>query len=154
MKKYSFTPHQIARRRVKRSTVPWSAPTDPNYKSQWHLHYTTSVTDTNINVESVWQTGIYGDGVTVGIVDDGIDPNASDIQKQYSGALSYDYNFYDNDPTPYSWDVHGTEAATVASGSMNNNFCGVGVAPHSQSVGIRLLAPRCFRFTRSRSFIS
>ncbi len=62
-----------------------------------------------------------------------------DIRANYNPRGSTDINFHKSDPTPYSYDSHGTSAAGCASAAANN-VCGVGTAPNSQVSGIRLIA--------------
>jgi len=126
---------QKPRLRVKRSLQL----NDRLYNLQWHLHGSTSI---NINVEAVWKRGITGSGVTIGIIDDGVDYRHPDLKNNYSGRGSYDFNGEDSDPLPYEWDVHGTAAAGVAAAE-SNDWCGVGAAPDATLSGIRLIASPC-----------
>jgi furin len=63
--------HQIKRKRVKRY---YTSPTDIKWSQQWSLK-NTGQTDgpsgLDLNVEGAWMQGYTGEGVVVGVVDDG-----------------------------------------------------------------------------------
>ncbi|KAM4565754.1 proprotein convertase subtilisin/kexin type 7 [Odontesthes bonariensis] len=115
---------------------------DPNYPKQWHLHNDIN-RDMDINVTGVWERNITGQGVTVVVVDDGVEHTHQDIHLNYSPEGSYDLNSNDPDPMPHS-DVHGdnhhgTRCAGEIAAVPNNSFCAVGVAYGSKVAGIRVL---------------
>ncbi|TDH15115.1 hypothetical protein EPR50_G00028370 [Perca flavescens] len=115
---------------------------DPNYPKQWHLHnYRNKGMD--INVTGVWEHNITGQGVTVVVVDDGVEHTHQDIQPNYSAEGSYDLNSNDPDPMPHpdiqSDNHHGTRCAGEIAAVPNNSFCAVGVAYGSKVAGIRVL---------------
>ncbi|XP_032362407.1 proprotein convertase subtilisin/kexin type 7 [Etheostoma spectabile] len=115
---------------------------DPNYPKQWHLHnYLNKGMD--INVTGVWERNITGQGVTVVVVDDGVEHTHQDIQPNYSAEGSYDLNSNDPDPMPHpdiqSDNHHGTRCAGEIAAAPNNSFCAVGVAYGSKVAGIRVL---------------
>lgn len=112
-----------------------SIASDPLYGSQWHLHGNANA----INVENAWRQHITGRGVTVAIVDDGVQVRHPDLDVDMS--VSHDFNNRrGNDPSPYTTDGHGTSAAGVCCAKRNNAQCGSGVAPDSTLVGLRLIA--------------
>lgn len=114
---------------------------DPIYFKQWHLEntgQTGGVAGMDVNVVPVWDMGIFGTGVTVGIVDDGLQFLHPDLQPNYYPLLSFDVNDDDLDPTPARGDYHGTAVAGVV-GARDNNFGVRGVAPRSLLAGLRLL---------------
>ncbi|CAM4558936.1 unnamed protein product [Leuciscus chuanchicus] len=125
-------------RRSKRSL----AFNDPRYPSQWHLH--NDVKDgMDINVTGVWERNITGAGVTVVVVDDGVQHTLEDIQPNYSPEGSYDLNSDDPDPMPHpdghSDNHHGTRCAGEIAAVSNNSYCAVGVAYGGRVAGIRVL---------------
>ncbi|XP_036393111.1 proprotein convertase subtilisin/kexin type 7 [Megalops cyprinoides] len=125
-------------RRAKRSL----AFNDPKYPKQWHLHNELRV-GMDINVTGVWERNITGTGVTVVVVDDGVQHTLQDIQPNYSPEGSYDLNSNDPDPMPHPDDRsdnhHGTRCAGEIAAAPNNSFCAVGVAYGSRVAGIRVL---------------
>ncbi|MED6243992.1 Proprotein convertase subtilisin/kexin type 7 [Ataeniobius toweri] len=115
---------------------------DPNYPKQWHLHNKLN-RGMDINVTGVWEHNITGQGVTVVVVDDGVQHTHQDIQLNYSPEGSYDLNSNDPDPMPHpdlhSDNHHGTRCAGEIAAVPNNSFCAVGVAYGSKVAGIRVL---------------
>ncbi len=133
-------------RKTKRFT-----PNDPRYawsnsntSYQWHLNNTGqngSIVGHDINVASVWEDYL-GSGVTIGIVDDGLEVAHPDLAANVNTAIDHDWN--DNspdDPTPKrSSDDHGTSCAGVAAARGNNSIGLTGAAPQASLVGLRLIA--------------
>ncbi|RXN13270.1 pro convertase subtilisin kexin type 7-like protein [Labeo rohita] len=115
---------------------------DPKYPSQWHLHNDVKH-GMDINVTGVWERNITGVGITVVVVDDGVQHTLADIQPNYSPEGSYDLNSNDPDPMPHpdshSDNHHGTRCAGEIAAVSNNSFCAVGVAYGSKVAGIRVL---------------
>uniref|UniRef100_A0A9J7ZQ40 Proprotein convertase subtilisin/kexin type 7 n=2 Tax=Cyprinus carpio TaxID=7962 RepID=A0A9J7ZQ40_CYPCA len=115
---------------------------DPKYPSQWHLHNDVKQ-GMDVNVTGVWERDITGVGVTVVVVDDGIQHTLADIQPNYSPEGSYDLNSNDPDPMPHpdghSDNHHGTRCAGEIAAVSNNSFCAVGVAYGARVAGIRVL---------------
>jgi subtilisin family serine protease len=133
-------------------------PNDPLVQKQWHLKFQNqlgAVSGTDVNVESVWKypsttkfnssnatSGyIRGNGVTIGIVDDGMEWSHPDLLPNVLRSLQKDWNGKDFDPKPYfSDDNHGTACAGVAAARGNNRIGVSGVAPEANLVGMRLIA--------------
>uniref|UniRef100_A0A3Q4BTY4 P/Homo B domain-containing protein n=1 Tax=Mola mola TaxID=94237 RepID=A0A3Q4BTY4_MOLML len=115
---------------------------DPRYPKQWHLHNDLNK-GMDINVTGVWERNITGQGVTVVVVDDGVEHTHQDIQSNYSPEGSYDLNSNDPDPMPHpdsrGDNHHGTRCAGEIAAVPNNSFCAVGVAYGSKVAGIRVL---------------
>uniref|UniRef100_A0A665V4U4 P/Homo B domain-containing protein n=1 Tax=Echeneis naucrates TaxID=173247 RepID=A0A665V4U4_ECHNA len=114
---------------------------DPQYPKQWHLHNDINK-GMDINLTGVWERNITGRGVTVVVVDDGVEHTHQDIHPNYSPEGSYDLNSNDPDPMPhdvYSDNHHGTRCAGEIAAVPNNSFCAVGVAYGSKVAGIRVL---------------
>ncbi|XP_030320550.1 proprotein convertase subtilisin/kexin type 7 [Calypte anna] len=115
---------------------------DPKYPQQWHLNNRRSP-GRDINVTGVWERDVTGRGVTVVVVDDGVEHTVKDIQPNYSPEGSYDLNSNDPDPMPHpdeeNGNHHGTRCAGEIAAVPNNSFCTVGVAYGSRIAGIRVL---------------
>ena len=104
-------------------------PNDPLYNNEWHL--------TAANVQGAWNMGYSGAGVTIGIVDDGVQANHPDLNV----SATYSYDFVDNnsDPSPVlSDDNHGTAVAGVAAATGNNSLGAIGPAYNSSIAGLRV----------------
>ncbi|KPP68561.1 Neuroendocrine convertase 2-like [Scleropages formosus] len=119
---------------------------DPLFTKQWYLINTGQADGTpglDLNVAEAWELGFTGKGVTIAIMDDGIDYLHPDLASNYNAESSYDFS--SNDPYPYprytdDWfNSHGTRCAGEVSAAANNNICGVGVAYKSKVAGIRML---------------
>lgn len=136
----------LERRNVKRlipndARYAWSS-SNTNY--QWHLNNTGqngSVTGLDVNITSVWDS-YDGEGVTISIVDDGLQVNHPDLAANVNTAIDHDWNDgTPNDPTPTSsQDDHGTACAGVAAARGNNMIGVTGAAPRATLVGLRLIA--------------
>ncbi|XP_064788549.1 neuroendocrine convertase 2 isoform X2 [Oncorhynchus masou masou] len=120
--------------------------TDPLFSKQWYLINTGQADGTpglDLNVAEAWGLGYTGRGITIAIMDDGIDYLHPDLASNYNAEASYDFS--SNDPYPYprytdDWfNSHGTRCAGEVSAAANNNICGVGVAYNSKVAGIRML---------------
>ncbi|XP_076457418.1 proprotein convertase subtilisin/kexin type 7-like [Babylonia areolata] len=128
---------ETVHRRQKRSMVF----NDPAFRNQWHLvnHVETGM---DINVTGVWQRGVTGKGVTVAVVDDGLEWDNPDLHDNYNFMGSWDLNDNDPDPMPNGDKVsnhHGTRCAGEIAAVANNKVCGVGVAHEAKVSGIRVL---------------
>ncbi|TRY77950.1 hypothetical protein TCAL_06464 [Tigriopus californicus] len=113
---------------------------DPYWGNMWYLNRDNELT---MNVEQAWQEGITGRGVTVTILDDGIEKDHPDLIRNYDPLSSTDINDNDSDPNP-RYDLsnsnrHGTRCAGQVAASPNNSMCAVGVAFNAQIGGIRML---------------
>ena len=122
--------HQTKRRRYTRSA-------DPLFGRQWHLHAVAP----GLNVDELLRQGIDGTGVTIAVVDDGVEKNHPDLRHNLKLEWSHDFNGRQgSDPSPTGSDSHGTAAAGVACARRDNEVCGAGVASGANLVGIRLIA--------------
>ncbi|XP_065195045.1 furin-like [Sycon ciliatum] len=137
---------QHVQSRTKRSVV--ELPSDPMFNKQWYLHntgQTRSPAGFDHDVLPVWNQGFTGRGVTMTIVDDGVERTHPDLVDNYSKHLSHDFNNGDEDPSPRydgaGTNKHGTRCAGVAAAA-RNNICGTGVAYGSKIGGVRLLDGR------------
>lgn len=130
--------HEVqARRRRFNRTVIETLRSEPLYHDQWHLQNYFN----GANVERAWEEAdVRGAGVTVAIVDDGLQWTHPDLRTNYDAEHSWDFNHNDGDPSPDPrYDAHGTSAAGVCCAAANGH-CGVGAAPEASLVGLRLIA--------------
>lgn len=119
-------------------------PDDPLFSEQWHLRNTSQLGGAlwvDAGVSPVWDT-FEGTGITIGIIDDGVQHAHPDIQPNYNTSLDYDYNSNDSDPTPMDLteDSHGTACAGVAAARGGNGIGVTGAAPRATLTGFRLIA--------------
>lgn len=112
---------------------------DPIFNEQWHLFNAVQLGH-DINVTGVWQQGIFGEGATAVMVDDGIDMYSDDLKDNYFAQGSYDFNDNTDEPKPrLPDDRHGTRCAGEIA-AVRNGVCGVGVAYKARIGGIRILS--------------
>ena len=115
-------------------------PNDTYFPAQWYLRntgQTNGVPGTDLNVTSVWDT-YNGNGVTVAVVDDGVDVLHPDLLGNISGA-GLDIVGGDSNPTPTVNAIHGTGVAGIIAAVGNNNQGITGTAFGANIAGIRLL---------------
>lgn len=99
-------------------------PNDPQYPYAWHLP--------KIGAPSAWDSA-QGSGVTVAILDSGVDAAHPDLQ----GRLVPGRNFYDNNDDTTDLTGHGTAVAGIVAAAANN---AVGVA--SVGFGAKIMPMR------------
>ena len=118
-----------------------SAPNDPFFTQQWALSNTgQTVQNTggtpgdDIGATYAWPHST-GSGVTVAVVDTGVDSGATDLQ----GHLVGGYDFIGDDTDTQDQNGHGTHVSGIIAASQNN-FVGVsGVAPGAKVMPLRVL---------------
>jgi len=141
--------------------VSRSVPNDPLFSDQWHLLNTGQLVsqpdslDTyatwgeDIRAVEAWDTAT-GDGVVIGIIDDGVyighpDLGASGTENfdptKYSPDLSFNFNNPGFLPIPNTaTDFHGTAVAGLAAGDGDNGLGITGVAYDATLAALRLIA--------------
>jgi len=119
---------------------------DPLWNAEWYIKNTGQNDGTpglDLNVTHVWSRGITGRGVTIAILDDGVDYLHPDIAANYDPESSWDFS--GNDPYPYprwtenGFNSHGTRCAGEISAIADNGICGVGIAYNSKIAAVRML---------------
>lgn len=118
-------------------------PNDPLFFRQWHLRNTGQLgglTGVDIHAESAWARG-RGNGVVIGIVDDGLQITHPDLAPNGSDVPGWDWNDNDGDPSPgdLDLDIHGTQVAGLAAARGDNGIGVCGAAPLARLVGLRLI---------------
>ncbi|MDH2917849.1 MAG: S8 family serine peptidase [Sideroxydans sp.] len=140
---------------VSTTPVAGAVAADPLFADQWNLKNTSQVGATNvaakagedINVALAWQpaagVGVTGQGVTVAVVDDGMEAGHEDLASNVvANGLSHNYVNGSSDPTNDPADAasgHGTSVAGIIAAKRNNGLGGVGVAPNAKVSGYNLL---------------
>ncbi|VEP17726.1 putative Furin [Hyella patelloides LEGE 07179] len=113
---------------------------DPLFDLQWYLQNTGQTGGTpeaDANIVDAWSTAT-GEGVVIGIVDDGVQYTHSDLNDNYNSALSYDFQSDDSDPFPLISENHGTRVAGIAVGEGNNDLGIIGAAPDATFASLRV----------------
>jgi serine protease len=104
-----------------------SAPNDPQYSKQWHLH--------TINVEQAWDD-TKGSGITVAIIDTGVS-KVPDLAKT---EFVKGYDFVNDKENADDDNGHGTHVAGTVAQSTNNNYGVAGVAYEAKIMPLKVLA--------------
>lgn len=106
---------------------------DPLENEQWYLRQSTTVYNSNINLPNDFS--YKGRGVTIAIVDNGIDVEHEDLRDNVGyGNYSYlpsDYNFSEAD--------HGTSVAGIIAAVEGNGLGGRGIAPKATIISFNAM---------------
>ncbi|HZU86119.1 MAG TPA: S8 family serine peptidase [Anaerolineaceae bacterium] len=112
-------------------------PLDGNYPG-------TATVETNlvqVNAQQLWSLGIYGQGVTVAIMDTGVDITHPDLADQWRGGTNSWFDPYGQYSAPVdiagSESGHGTAVAGIILGR-NHSGRALGMAPQAQWIAARL----------------
>lgn len=104
-----------------------AAAQDPYAKRQWALD--------RVRAEKAWSVGGEGKGVTIAIVDSGVDLEHEDLK----GAFVEGRDFVDGDADASDEHGHGTHVAGIAAARANNAIGIAGVAPQAKIMPVRVL---------------
>ena len=118
-------------------------PSDSRFPAQWYLKnigtlFSGAVSGHDLNVVPAWDAGITGNGIRIGVIDDGFDLVHEDLSARFDTANDYDFRSNDADPSPESEDSHGTAVGGFIAASRNGLGI-VGAAYGSTLVGLRLI---------------
>ncbi|MEM9216466.1 MAG: S8 family serine peptidase [Cyanobacteria bacterium P01_F01_bin.150] len=113
-------------------------PNDPLFSQQWHLENSgdgNRQKGIDLNVLKVWPD-YTGNGVTVGIIDDGVERDHEDLTGNYeSSPEKLPQYSYERDGEPERGaDAHGTAIAGIIAAS-KNDVGGTGIAYNAKLVG-------------------
>lgn len=105
-----------------------------------------------VNANKVWEKGITGAGITVGVVDTGVDVSHPALKAAYrgtnaDGTTDHNYNFFDavqGKKEAYDDQMHGTHVAGTIAGTAVGDKGATGVAP-----GVKLIASKILSSTGS-----
>lgn len=110
-------------------------PSDPRFGQQYAPQL--------VNAPTAWESTLGSSGVTIGVVDQGVDYTHGDLQAQFGSVVGRDFVDNDSDPAPEPTpnqrqsEIHGTHVSGIASATTDN---GTGVAGMSNST---ILSARC-----------
>lgn len=98
-----------------------------------------------IGAPAAWERGFRGQGVTVGIVDTGLDAAHPALRAAYrgtnpDGTQTNDYNWFDGvsgKPAPYDDGAHGTHVAGTVAGQADGHV--IGVAPDARIIAAKAI---------------
>jgi len=121
---------------------------DPLAEHQWHLNNTgqnafavnRGVSGEDINVAEAMSLQALGQGITVAVVDDGLEISHPDLKNNTVPGGSYNLITGTVDPTPFAdGSAHGTAVAGIIAAEGWNNIGGRGVAPEAKLIGFNFL---------------
>jgi len=110
---------------------PQSIPNDPQASEAWHLDITRTFEAFDL---------AKGDGVTIAILDTGVQPDHPDL----ADKLRLGYNFYDNSANWSDSCGHGTAVAGMAAAVTDNGIGVVGTAWNSKIVPLKISDANCY----------
>ena len=118
-------------------TLPAGAPgarvNDPLYAKQWGLQ--------QIRVEDAWDRGFNDRGVTIAILDSGIDvPHPEFGDRVLPGVELTSTESADCAPGPQDVNGHGTGVASIAAGGANDGIGIAGVAPRAKILPVKVFS--------------
>jgi len=128
-------------------------PNDENYTSgeQWYLNnygQNNGTSGIDLNTQGAWDN-YNGEGIVIGVIDDGIDYQNPDLSPNFLNQYSFDYCGNDTDVMPTDSDTdgeidwHGTAVSGIVAGKGDNDIGITGVAYNSSIIGMRLIADDC-----------
>ena len=92
---------------------------------------------TAIRANELWSLGYSGQGVTVAIMDTGVDPNHADIQAAYRGGSNSWFDPSAEHSTPTDVNGHGTQVAGLILGGDASGET-IGVAPGAEWIAVKI----------------
>ena len=133
---------------------------DPLFTDQWHLSNTGQLAfatfggtvGADLRMESTLESGPFGDGVRVAVVDTGLEQCHPDLLNSVEANASYNFAA---DPlqlpqwfgavktdayNPYSLGDHGTSIAGIIAATVNNGIGGRGISPSALIRGYNFLS--------------
>ena len=135
--KYVITPLEVIAQPDMVRACPRGQQSDAFYHCQWHLNNTDQYSlgnGTDINVEEVWATN-KGAGITIAIVDNGVQLDHEDLLANINRALSHDYG--GGFTQPHTPGVHATSMAGLAA-ARDNDWGVRGVAPRASIYSLKV----------------
>jgi len=113
----------------KEVSIPRPVPTEPRVEPKLDVAAPT------LGVDKIWEKGFKGQGVTIAVIDTGIDPHP-DLKDRIIAFK----DLVNNKTTPYDDQGHGTHCAGDAAGSGSESGGKyVGPAPEANLVGVKVL---------------
>lgn len=135
---------------VVRTDAYSSYPTDPYFREQTHLENRDSVgrrKGIDLNVRAAWPIS-RGQGISIAIVDDGIETTHPDLSGPATGQPHFDYvsNRSYSSSEPPTFGFHGTNVAGLAGAAGENDIGVSGVAPEANLTSLLIFGRSEFDF--------
>jgi subtilisin family serine protease len=104
---------------------------DPLFPKQWGLQ--------QIHAPAAWARGDKGSGVTIAVVDTGVDLKHPDLTSHLVAGTDLVADNNDCPPGPQDENGHGTHVSGIAAAVTNNGIGGAGTAPDASIMPVRVL---------------
>jgi subtilisin family serine protease len=104
---------------------------DPLFARQWGLD--------QVKAPAAWARGARGAGVTIAVVDTGVDLNHPDLANHLVAGADLQAGKRDCPPGPQDENGHGTHVAGIAAAVTNNGIGVAGTAPDAKIMPVRVL---------------
>src|SRR3954466_3559645 len=104
---------------------------DPLFARQWGLD--------QVHAPAAWQRGAKGAGVTIAVVDTGVDLRHPDLAAHLVQGKDFQAGKTNCPPGPQDEYGHGTHVAGIAAAVTNNGIGGAGTAPDAKIMPVRVL---------------
>jgi len=116
--------------------------TDPSLRIQSDSSDATTLATpgwngTSIRANELWGLGFSGEGVTVAIMDTGVDADHPDLQSAYRGGTNSWFDPNGEHSTPKDVNGHGTQVAGLIVGADTSGET-IGVAPGAQWIAVKI----------------
>jgi uncharacterized repeat protein (TIGR01451 family) len=116
-------------------------PDDAYFTNQWALNNTGQdppggTPDADIDAPEGWDISTGSSDIVIAIIDEGVDTTHEDLVSNLVDG--YDFVEYDNDPTPWGDDAHGTACAGLAAAETDNEKGISGVSWNCRIMPIRV----------------
>lgn len=112
--------------------IQYTVTYNPELIEEFYPHMIAS--NPYVGTPNVWDMGYTGEGMTIAVIDSGVDYTHPELMHAFDDYLGYD--FYDMDDDPFDERGHGTHVAgTIAARSF-------GIAPDARLIAYRVLGPQ------------
>jgi hypothetical protein len=117
-------------------------PDDPLYFStggfngQWHLN--NSISRPHVNVVGAWNRDLTGQGVIIGIVDDGVEPGHVDMAANFSATHTFDFMANQATQVFDNADRHGMSVSGVSAARGGNGIGLTGASPFATVASMKV----------------
>ncbi|MCU7933399.1 MAG: S8 family serine peptidase [Candidatus Thiodiazotropha sp. (ex Dulcina madagascariensis)] len=91
----------------------------------------------NLGTARLWQQGVTGEGVVVGIMDSGVDLNHPDLADRWRGGINSWFDPYGQHEIPADLVGHGTQALGLILGGDDSGYQ-IGIAPEATWIAARI----------------
>ncbi len=137
--------HPVRRRSMQKMAPMAKRPNDPLFPTQWPLENRDSTTGDRLgpefNIREAW-AGSTGQGVVIGIADDGVDLAHTDFLGQGADDLHFNFTTGKADGNPVASNQgHGTLVAGLALAKADNNRGIAGVSPGAKLASLVIWTP-------------